>query len=792
MIKIHKAAVLGAGIMGSGIAAHLANMGIPVCLLDIVPRDLPEDAAPNGRNMLAEKGLEAAIKSKPAAFFSKNDSRLVKVGNFEDHMEWLSDVDWIIEVIVERLDIKKGLLQKVAAVRKPGAIVSSNTSGISINAMVEDVPEEFRQHFLGTHFFNPPRYMKLLEIIPCEDTLPEIVSGMVAFGEKVLGKGVVLAKDTPNFIANRIGTYGMLETTRVMLEDGYTVEEVDVITGPALGRPKSASFRTLDLVGLDTFIHVANNVVDNVDDDFEKSAFAVPDLLGKMVEKGWLGNKTKQGFYTRQQTEQGRQILALNYETLEYEPIVKPKFASIEAGRNIPGLANRIKSIVNAKDRAGLLAWKTMKKTLLYTANQLGIIADDIPSIDKAMQWGFNWTLGPFETWDAIGVAASVERMKAEGEQIPAVVEEFLNNGNETFYQKNEEGLFCYDFQTKEYQLLEQAPELIVLKDLKKQNKIAHSNSGAALIDLGDGVACLEFTSPNNALGVDVIQMIKYCNENLGKHFDGMVIGNQGKNFCVGANLMLILMEAEDENWDDIEYMIKEFQYSFLGMKRAPFPVVAAPFGMTLGGGYEISAAADKIHAAGETYMGLVELGVGLIPGAGGNKELLIRNIENVSNVDKIDLQPFVNKTFETIAMAKVSTSAKEAMDLGYMRSSDRFSANGDFVIHEAKETVLEMVNQGYRAPAPVMVPVVGETGYAIMELGIYTLAQGGYISEYDAHLAKKVAHILAGGKVAAGTVVTEEYLLDIEREAFMSLCGEPKTHERMRHMLAKGKPLRN
>ncbi|NLL17698.1 MAG: 3-hydroxyacyl-CoA dehydrogenase/enoyl-CoA hydratase family protein, partial [Clostridia bacterium] len=724
--------------------------------------------------------------------YSKNDARLVKVGNFEDHLHWLSDVDWIIEVVVERLDIKKDLLQKIAVHRKPGTIVSSNTSGISINKMVENMPEEFRQHFLGTHFFNPPRYMKLLEIIPCNDTLPEIVDGMVEFGEKVLGKGVVIAKDTPNFIANRIGTYGMLETTRIMLEDGYTVEEVDVVSGPAMGRPKSASFRTLDLVGLDTFLHVANNVLENVDDPFEKEAFKIPELLKTMVDKGLLGNKTKQGFYTKQKTEQGKQILYLNYQTMEYEPIVKPKFASIEAGKNIPGLANRIKNIINAKDRAGELAWKTLKKTLLYSARQLGIIADDIPSIDKAMKWGFNWSLGPFEVWDAIGVEKSVVRMKEEGEEIPAVIEEFLGKGNQTFYMKNDEGLFYYDFVSKEYKLLEEPKELIVLKELKKQNKVVHSNAGAALIDLGDGVACLEFTSPNNALGVDIIQMINWCTQNLTKNFDGMVIGNQGKNFCVGANLMLILMEAEDENWDEIELMIREFQYSFYRMKYAPFPVVAAPFGMTLGGGYEISAAADKIQAAGETYMGLVELGVGLVPGAGGHKELLLRHMEKVDNVDKIDIQPIVNKVFETIAMAKVSTSAKEAKDLGYMRASDGISVNSDFLLHDAKNAVLEMVKQGYRPPAPAMVPVVGESGYAVMELGIYTLLKGGYISEYDAFLAKKVAHILSGGKVHAGTVVSEEYLLDVEREVFLSLVGEPKSQDRMRHMLLKGKPLRN
>ena len=789
MIKIKKAAVLGAGIMGSGIAAHLANVGIPVYLMDIVPKDLPENAGSKERNAFAQKGLDAAIKSKPAAFYSKNDARLITVGNFEDNLEWLGEVDWIIEVIVERLEIKKEMFQKVALHRKPGTVVSSNTSGISINAMVEGLPEEFRQHFLGTHFFNPVRYMKLLEIIPCKDTLPGLVQDMMVFGERVLGKGVVLAKDTPNFIGNRIGTYGMIDTTRIMLEDGYTVEEVDVITGPAMGRPKSASFRTLDLVGLDTFLHVANNVLQNVDDPFEQEAFKVPDLLIKMVEGGLLGNKTKKGFYTK---DKNRAILALNYGSMEYEPIVKPKFSSIEAGRNLPGLAARLKNLVNSKDRAGQFAWKITKRTLLYSARQLGIIADDIVSIDNALKWGFNWSMGPFEIWDAIGVEKSVEKMRAEGDEIPAVLEEFLAGGFKGFYQKNEEGLFVYDFNKKEYKLIEQSPELIILKDLKKQNRVAYSNPGAALIDIGDGVACLEFTSPNNALGVDIVQALNYIVENLGKQFDGMVIGNQSKNFCVGANLMLMLMEAEDENWDEIDWMVKEFQYSFLKTKYAPFPVVAAPFGMTLGGGFEISAIADKIQAAGETYMGLVELGVGLVPGSGGHKEMLIRSIESVADVKGVDLQPFVNRAFENIAMAKVSTSAKEAKDLGYMRSGDGISVNSDFLIHDAKQAVLEMVKKGYRAPAPALIPVVGETGYAVLELAVYTMLQGGYISEYDAHLAKKVAYILTGGKLHPGTVVTEEYLLDIEREAFLSLIGEPKTQDRMRHMLAKGKPLRN
>ena len=799
-MDIKKAAVLGAGVMGSTIAAHLANVGIPTYLLDIIPRDVSEEEAARGltledkvvRNRLADQGKKGLLKAKPAALYSKENADLITAGNFQDDMEVLKNVDWIIEVVVENLSIKKQLFEKVNEHRREGTIISSNTSGISINAMIEDMPQEFKEHFLGTHFFNPPRYMKLLEIIPAEETNSGIVDFMMQFGERVLGKGVVLAKDTPNFIANRIGTYGLLMTARQMEEQGLSISQVDAITGPAMGRPKSASFRTLDLVGLDTFVHVAKNVYDNSDDEEEKAVFTVPKFMNDMVERKWLGGKTGQGFYKKERTPQGKQILVLDYKTLEYKPKEKARFASLETAKNAPGsLVDKLKILVNGKDEAAKFAWETMKKGLLYSAAKVPEIANDIISIDKAMRWGFNWKLGPFETWDAIGLEKSVARMKQEGEEIPAWVEELLASGKGSFYKKEEGRIYYYDVKTKEYQPVVAKPEIVNLSDTKKAGKVIKSNSGASLIDLGDGVACLEFHSPSNAIGADIVQMINYSVEEVEKNYQGLVVGNQGKNFCVGANLMLLLMEAQDENWDDINFIVKGFQDACMKMKYSRKPVVAAPFAMTLGGGCEISLSSHKIRAAAETYMGQVEIGVGLIPGGGGNKEVLIRYIEGITD-PKADLQPFVNKAFEVIAMSKVSTSAQEAKNLHLMRETDGITINQDYLLYDAKETVLAMDKEGYQPLSPKDIRVIGEPGYATLKLGTYTMRQSGYISKHDEKIANKVAYCLAGGLVPANTLVSEQYLLDIEREAFLSLCGEPKTQERMMHMLKTGKPLRN
>lgn len=791
--RIKRAAVLGSGVMGSGIAAHLANVGIPTLLLDIVPRELTKEEEAKGltlehkevRNRFVNQALQKLLKQKPAPLMSKEKLALIEVGNFEDDFHRLTEADWIIEVVVENLEVKKQVFAKVDEVRKKGSIVSSNTSGISVEAMAEGRSEDFKKHFLGTHFFNPPRYLKLLEVIPTKDTDPEVVSFMKTFGEDVLGKGVVMAKDTPNFIANRIGTYGLLVTVREMMKGGYSVGEVDSITGPLIGRPKSATFRTLDVVGLDTFVHVANNVFEKVEGE-EKEAFRVPDFMKVMLEKGWLGSKSGQGFFLKK----GKDILELNYETLEYEPSKKLKTPAIEMSKQAKGLANKLKALVYADDRAGTLLWNIFSPVLIYSAELLGEIADDIVAIDRAMKWGFGWELGPFETWDAIGVEQSVRKMQKEGRNVPAWVTDMLAGGHTSFY-KNENGkVFFYD--KGEYKAVEENAKVIHIKRLKEEKGVIKKNSGASLIDLGDDVALLEFHSPNNAIGLDIVQMINYALEEVDRNYKGLVIGNQGKNFCVGANLAMILMEAQDDNYFEIELVVRQFQQAMMNIKYSPKPVVVAPFAMTLGGGTEICLPSARIQAAAETYMGLVEVGVGLIPGGGGNKELYIKHLNSLPNGVEFDLQKVANKVFETIAMAKVSTSAIEARELNFLNQTDGITMNGDHLLYDAKQAVISLYDSGYQPPVRKKVPVVGETGYATLLLAAQSLHLSGYITDHDLTIAKKLAYVIAGGRVPYGTEVDEQYLLDLEREAFLSLVGEPKSQARMQHMLLKGKPLRN
>ncbi|MCS0788186.1 3-hydroxyacyl-CoA dehydrogenase/enoyl-CoA hydratase family protein [Cytobacillus firmus] len=793
MQQIKKAAVLGSGVMGSGIAAHLANIGIPTLLLDIAPRELTDAEKAKGltledkavRNRISEGNRQKLLKQKPAPLTSKNNIALVEAGNFEDDMERLKDVDWIIEVVVENLAIKKQVFEKVDQSRKPGSIVSSNTSGISVEAMSEGRSEDFQKHFLGTHFFNPPRYLKLLEVIPTKNTSSEVLSFMKQFGEDVLGKGVVEAKDTPNFIANRIGTYGLLVTVQEMLKGGYSIGEVDSITGPLIGRPKSATFRTLDVVGLDTFIHVANNVYDQVDGK-EKEVFEVPGFMKVMQEKGWLGSKSGQGFFLKK----GKEILELNPESLEYGPRKKLKTASTELSKQENGTPGKLKALVYSDDRAGQLLWNILSPALLYSAQLLGEIADDVTAIDKAMKWGFGWELGPFETWDAIGVGKSVQKMEDAGEEVPAWVKDMLEKGFDSFY-KEEEGK-QYFYHNGEYRLIEENPKAINLKQIKKQKGVIKKNTGASLIDLGDGVALLEFHSQSNAIGLDIIQMINFAVDEVEKNYKGLVIGNQGKNFCVGANLGMILMEAQDDNVYELDMVVRQFQNAMMKIKYSAKPVVAAPFGMTLGGGAEVCLPAAHIQASSETYMGLVEVGVGLIPGGSGNKELYIKHLENMPNGVEFDLQKVANKVFESIAMAKVSTSGEEARDNNFLNLADGISVNGDHLLYDAKQAVLALHKKGYKPPVRKKVPVVGETGYATLLLGAQAMLYSGYISEHDLKIAKKLAYVIAGGKVPYGTEVDEQYLLDLEREAFLSLVAEPKSQQRMQHMLLKGKPLRN
>ncbi len=785
---IKKTAVIGSGVMGASIAAHLTNAGIPVLLLDIVPKEKEAGEASasvataekkRARKHLADTAVKKLLKQKPAPLASKKNVDLIETGNVEDDLHRLKEVDWIIEVIVENLGAKKELFAKIDRVRKEGSIVSSNTSGISIKAMAEERSGDFKAHFLGTHFFNPPRYLKLLEVIPLEETKQEVVEFVRSFAEQSLGKGVVEAKDTPNFIANRIGTYGLLVTVHEMLRGGYSVGEVDSVTGTLIGRPKSATFRTLDVVGLDTFLHVAKNVHDVATGD-EQRMFDPPGFMQEMATKGWIGAKAGQGFFQKKDGV----IYELNPETMEYQERKKLKAPSIEKTKTLTSKNQKIQTVVFANDRAGELLWKIISPVLLYTAEKTYEIANDVLAVDEAMRWGFGWSMGPYELWDALGFRQTVEKMKKENRSIPSWVEDLYNNGKEGFY---EDGQFLHEGQ---YTPIRQHEKYLSLHHLVKTNTVL-KNTGASLIDVGDDVALLKFTSPNNSIGLDVIQMINKSIVEVEKNFKGLVIGNESKNFCVGANLMMMLMEAQDDNFFELDLVVKQFQQATANIRYANVPVVTAPFQMTLGGGAEISLPAASIQASHETYMGLVEVGVGLIPGGGGNKELYLRNIERFGETPA-QLQKAVRETFETIATAKVSTSAAEARENGFMNHRDGIVMNDLFVNEEAKQKVISLYNSGYKAPVKKKIPVTGEAGYATLMLGAEMMKWGGYASEHDLKIAKKLAFVLSGGRLKEGTLVDEQYLLDLEREAFLSLIGEPKSQQRMQYMLTKGKPLRN
>src|SRR6266550_2234010 len=802
-MRIQKAAVLGAGTMGAQIAAHLANAGVPTILLDIVPRELTKEEQARGltlqskevRNRIARAGLEAAKKAKPAAFFAPDAATLVSIGNFDDDLEKLKDCDLIIEAVVENLEIKRSLYERVEQHRRPGSIIGSNTSGIPIRQLADGRSEDFRAHFLGVHFFNPPRYLHLVEIIRTEWTKPEVSCFLYGFLDQRLGKGVVPAKDRPNFIGNRIGTFGAMVTIKTMLEDGYSIEEVDKITGQVVGRPKSATFRTFDLVGLDVFGHVVKNLYDALPDDEEREVFKAPEFLGAMIGRGILGNKTKGGFYRRQPGESGKkEIWALDLLTLDYQPSQKVKLPALDMARNIEDLPERIKALVWSKDRVGAFLWKTMSRTFRYAANHIPEIADTIVEVDRAMRWGFNWELGVFETWDAIGVEKSVTRMKEEAQPIPENVQKLLDAGAKSFYKKHDGQQFYFDFATEQYLPLADQPGVIVLKSVKDRTGVIKKNSGASLIDIGDGVACLEFHSKMNAIGGDTLQMLKFALGEVEKNFVGLVVGNQGQNFSVGANLMLMLMEAQEENWEELEMICRYFQQSTMSLRYSPKPVVVAPFNMVFGGGCEMVLHGDRVRAAAETYIGLVEVGVGIIPAGGGTKELLLRTLDSIpKNVDDADPFPFVKRAFETIALAKVAASAEEARTLGFLSADDTISMNGDRLIADAKKEVLSLAAGGYVEPQQrTDILALGNAGLATLKLGIHQMKRGGYISDHDALIGEKLARILTGGDLNHQTRVSEQYLLDLEREAFLSLAGTRKTQERIANMLKTGKPLRN
>ncbi|MDQ8736165.1 3-hydroxyacyl-CoA dehydrogenase NAD-binding domain-containing protein [Paenibacillus sp. LHD-38] len=801
---IRKAAVIGSGVMGAGIAAHLANAGMRVVLLDVVPQKLTAEEERQGltladakvRNRLAAAAVARMSKASPAQLYDPSWTSRITPGNLDDHLAALSEADWIVEAVVERLDIKREVLAKIETARSPGTIVSTNTSGLSAASMVEGRSEEFRQHFGVTHFFNPPRYMKLVEIVGTKDTSPEVVRLLTEICEKRLGKGVVLAKDTPNFIANRIGTYGMLITLEDTLAYGLTVEEADALTGPAMGRPKTATLRMLDLVGLDTLLHVVDNVRERSSDPAEQAIFARPPLLEQLAASGRLGEKTGAGFYRKVKGKGGSEIETLRLDTLEYGPKRPVSSPVIDASKAAKGAAGKVNALLRTdpRDRYAKFAWSTIKKTLLYAAAQVGVIADSISDIDRAMRWGFNWELGPFELWDAIGLRDSVQRMQKEGDAIPEWVSGLLAAGNESFYKsQGNERVYAA---SGAYKLEEAEADSISIAALKASGKTVFSTPGASLIDIGDDVALLEFHSQNNAIGGDILSAITQSAKEVSQNWRGLVLANEGRNFCVGANLMLLLMEAQSGEWDEVEDIIRFFQSSMLQLKRLDRPVVAAPHRMTLGGGVEACLPADQIIYSPETYFGLVETGVGLIPAGGGCKEAAAMAAERASAASSGkpggDLQPHLNLLFETIALAKASSSGFEVSRLGLMRPQDRVIMRQEARFAEAKRAVLELDRAGYPPQAEGRIRVAGREGKAVLKVAVQAMQLGGHISEHDALIAGKLGAVLAGGDIQAGAEVSEQYLLDLECEAFLSLCGERKTQERMSHMLATGKPLRN
>jgi 3-hydroxyacyl-CoA dehydrogenase len=801
--RIQKAAVLGAGTMGARIAAHFANAGLPCLLLDIVPKD----AGTKDRNKIVAAGLEAAKKSKPAAFFAPGLAGKISIGNFEDDLARIAEADWIIEVVAENLEVKRGLLAKVAQFRKPGAIVTTNTSGLPVHLIVEGLPEEFQEHWAGTHFFNPPRYMKLVEVIPGSKTARQVLDTLADFCDRSLGKGVVAAKDTPNFIANRIGTFSMLNALRLMTALGMTIEEVDACTGPAVGWPKSATFRTADIVGLDVLMHVVRNIYETAPHDESRESYKVPTIVEEMAKRQWLGDKTGQGFYKRVKGGEGeKEILTLDVNTMEYRPRQKAKFASIEAGKGIEDTRERLRALLTPlfegqkTDKAQQFIWSGLSEMCLYAGRRMPEISDHIVDVDRAMRWGFAWELGPIEMVDAIGLVAFAEQIRKEGRALPPIFEKALASGRKSFYESHCGKTSVFDLASGAMTKVEEAPGILILKNLKEAGREVERNAGASLIDLGDGVICCEFHSKMNAIGADLIAMIHKGLKCLESGFDAMVIANQATNFSVGANLMLVLIGAQEQEWDELHMAVKQFQNVNLAIKYAPKPVLIAPQGMALGGGCEISLHAAKIHAAAEAYIGLVETGVGLIPGGGGTKEMLIRANENAASGDDLDLFHALKPVFENIAMAKVGTSAEECRELGYLRRNDAVSMNRDRLVADAKQTALALAKSGWKPSAPswqegaqnTQIKVLGESFLAAAKMAIHMMVRGGYASDYDAHVARKLANILAGGALSAAQMVSEQYVLDLEREAFVSLCGEKKTQERIAFTLKTGKPLRN
>jgi 3-hydroxyacyl-CoA dehydrogenase len=813
MKHIRKVAVLGAGTMGARIAAHFANAGVPSYLLDIVPPDADGPA----RNKIAAAGLDAAKKSKPAAFMEPSLARLITLGNFDDDLKRLAEVDWIIEAVVENLDLKRALLRKVEGIRKPGTIITTNTSGLPVGRISEGFSDDFRRSWFGTHFFNPPRYMRLLELIPTPATDRAAIDAVAHFSDIHLGKGITLAKDTPNFIGNRIGTFSVLNVMRLMQEMDLSIEDVDALTGQAVGWPRSATFRTIDLVGLDVLGYVVSNMTRVATGDSrlqldERSDLKLPEFYTQMIERKWLGDKTKGGFYKKTKSGGGEdERLALDWKTLEYHPRRKPRFPALDMAKNLDQTGARIRMLLGLdgsgpqkSDKAGAFLWSALSDLWTYSANRIPEISDSIVEIDRAMRLGFNWELGPFELWDAAGVEATLERMKKEGRPIAANVEQLLASGKKAWYlddPKVASARAYWDLKAGNYEAV-QVPGGIWSVDVAKKSKgVVKKNSGASLVDLGDGVGCIEFHSKMNTIGTDIVQLISQTLKpgGPGDGLDAFVITNDAANFSVGANLMLLLMSIQEDEWDEVDLAIRTFQGMTQAIKFSPKPVVAAPFGLTLGGGTEISLHAPALQPHAELYMGLVEVGVGLLPGAGGCKEMLLRALDRAESIrpggrgESVELMEAMKKAFETIATAKVATSAHEARGLGFLRDSDRITMNRERVLADAKARALELVRAGYEPPQPRNdIPAPGENILAALKMGVHLMRQGEYITEYEVKLATKIAEVLCAGNVTPGTTVSEQYILDLEREGFKSLCGEKKTQERIQYTLKTGKTLRN
>jgi 3-hydroxyacyl-CoA dehydrogenase len=798
--KIRTAAVIGSGVMGGGIAAILASAGVKTLLLDIVPFNLTDEQKkdPKEKNRIVKGGFDTILMASPALLMQKKDADLITIGNLEDDFDKIAASDWIVEVVVENLKVKQDLFKRIEKVRKPGTIVSSNTSGIPLKSMSEGLSSEFKQHFLGTHFFNPVRYMKLLEIIPGEETLPELLEFMSDFGERILGKGIVRAKDTPNFVGNRIGVQGMVKAMQLMMEDGLTIPEVDAIFGPPMGRPKTAMFKTSDLVGLDTMGHVAKNTYDLVINDEARDSFIIPEFVNKMIEKKLLGKKTKAGFYKTDLTADWKKVRkVINSKTLEYEEYEKPSFPCLDEAKKAKTLPDKIKAVVYGEDKGAKFAWKAVANQLIYSANRIPEISDTIIDIDNSMKWGYNFEMGPFETWDAIGVQKSVERMEKDGFMVPAKVKEMLSGGNTSFYKTEKGKVYYYDFSAKGYKEYKVSGSIISLAALKGDNKLVKSSKSASLVDIGDGVYCCEFHTKMNALNTEIIEFIHESIDYVDQNGAGLVIGNQAGGmpgaFSAGADLVQVSMAAKEKRYAEIESMIERLHAAVQREKYSPFPVVAAPYGLALGGGCEVCLGADRIVAHAELYMGLVEIGVGLLPAGGGCMNLWKKFVSSVPEAaTDVDLSKLFIPTFMAIAMAKVSTSAADARANGFLGPKDRIVFNRDYLIGEAKKEILKMLDEGYAPPVKRKLKVFGEAAQGMINAELFNMQSARFVSEYDAFLAKRIAYVIGGGDVRTNSEIDEEVILKLERAAFVDFLKEEKTLARIDHMLSTGKPLRN